>query len=105
MGKPTRMLTKDEKEFIKANLRTPIKVLASDLDVSEWTVYNFVRRLKKKVPERDYEKELEEVEKKIQLGDLSPETLDLRNRLAIRLAKQQEDTRQDAFLSPIHVID
>lgn len=105
MGKPTRMLTKDEKEFIKANLRTPIKVLASNLDVSEWTVYNFVRRLKKKVPERDYEKELEEVEKKIQLGDLSPETLDLRNRLAIRLAKQQEDTRQDAFLSPIHVID
>lgn len=105
MGKPTRMLTKDEKEFIKANLRTPIKVLASDLDVSELTVYNYVRRLKKKVPERDYEKELEEVEKKIQLGDLSPETLDLRNRLAIRLAKQQEDTRQDAYLSPIHVID
>ena len=105
MGKPTRMLTKDEKEFITANLRAPIKVLASDLDVSELTVYNFVRRLKKKVPERDYEKELEEVEKKIQLGDLSPETLDLRNRLAIRLAKQQENTRQDAFLSPIHVID
>lgn len=105
MGKPTRILTKDEKEFIKANLRTPIKVLASDLEVSEWTVYNFVRRLKKKVPERDYEKELEEVEKKIQSGDLSPETINKRNLLAIRLAKQEEETNPDAYLSPIHVID
>jgi len=103
MGKLS--LTDDEKEYIKANLRTPCRVLAADLDVPEHKVYNYVKRLKKQNPEHDYEKELEEVEKKIQAGDLSPETLDLRNRLAIRLAKQQEDNRQDAFLSPIHVID
>lgn len=104
MGKD-RILTNDEKEYIKANISLPCKELAKDLEVSEVTVYNYVRRLRERIPARDYEKELEEVEKKIQLGDLSPETLDLRNRLAIRLAKQQEDTRQDAFLSPIHVIN
>lgn len=104
MKLPDRPLRKADREYIEANMECSARVLAHEICASVKVVEKYLNKVR---ADKDPERELRKVEKRILGGDISDETIRRRNALLVEIERRTPKKYRKGegeYICPIHTI-